>query len=75
MSEYTVSDEFKASADEVWKVIADFGGLIDWAPGIESCETVGEGVGAVRTLGMPDGLVMKERLESPFSTGREEVPV
>src|SRR5438105_1523960 len=26
------------SADDVWKVVSDFGGLAAWMPGIESCE-------------------------------------
>ena len=64
MSEISVNQEFKASADAVWKVLADFGGLGDWAPGLEGCELEGEGVGAVRTLRMKGGVVMKERLES-----------
>src|SRR5262245_33809027 len=29
------------SADEVWKVVRDFGGLAGWMPGIESCRIEG----------------------------------
>src|SRR3954468_24260069 len=29
------------SADEVWKLVRDFGGLAGWMPGIESCRVEG----------------------------------
>jgi carbon monoxide dehydrogenase subunit G len=64
MSEIKVNQEFQASADTVWKELADFGGIGEWAPGLETCTVEGEGVGAVRALGMAGGIAMKERLES-----------
>ena len=64
MSEVKVRYEIGASADRVWEVASDFGGLMKWAAGIESCEADGEGVGAVRTLGAPGGLKIQEGLES-----------
>jgi len=63
MSEFTVNDTFKASADVVWKEFADFGGIGDWAPGVESCDVEGEGIGSVRTVAMAGGVEMKERLD------------
>jgi hypothetical protein len=48
----------------VWELVRDFGGLQRWAAGIESVSVAGEGVGAVRTLGMPGGLTLQERLEA-----------
>ncbi len=64
MGETTVNAEFQASADTVWKLLVDYGGIGDWGPGIESCEVEGEGIGCVRAIGMPGGIVVKERLES-----------
>jgi carbon monoxide dehydrogenase subunit G len=47
------------SADEVWAVIGDFGGIGDWMPGIDSCRVEGED----RILEMM-GMVITERLVS-----------
>ncbi len=63
MPEVHVKDEFDATIEAVWDVIGDFAGIRKWAQ-IESLEVEGEGVGAVRTIGMPGGLTLKERLES-----------
>ena len=42
-----------------------------YSEGIESCTVEGEGVGAVRTLGIPGGLELQERLESWDAGARE----
>jgi len=42
----------------------DFGGVADASPMIETCTVEGEGVGAVRTLGLRGGLSLHERLEA-----------
>ncbi len=70
MAEVKVTEQIGASADAVWKLIRGFGDLTDWAAGIEKCEVMGEGVGAVRTLVMPGGLTLSERLESYDEKGR-----
>jgi hypothetical protein len=70
MSGTEVNQEFQASADTVWKEVADFGGIGEWAPGVESCKLEGEGVGSVRVLGMAGGVVMKERLETLDAAAR-----
>src|SRR5262245_21114819 len=62
MAEVKVEQEIGASADRVWKLMRDFGGLKAWNPGIESCEVEGEGVGAVRTIKM-GAISITERLE------------
>ena len=62
MAEVKVEQEIGASADRVWKLMRDFGGLKAWSPGIESCEVEGEGIGAVRTIKMGT-ISLKERLE------------
>lgn len=62
MAELKVQADFAAKTAAVWEKIADFGGLGDWMPGIESCELEGEGVGATRHLAMGPMKVV-ERLE------------
>ncbi len=64
MGEVIVRRRVGASADTVWDLMSNFGGLVEWNEGIESCTLEGEGVGAVRTLGMPGGLTIQERLET-----------
>ena len=59
-----VSERVEAPADAVWDLLGDFGGVARYTPGIESCQVEGSGVGAVRTLGLPGGLELQERLES-----------
>jgi mxaD protein len=34
--------DIDGSADAVWAIIGDFGGIGDWMPGIESCRVEGE---------------------------------
>jgi len=43
--------------DDVWKVLREFGGLVDYMPGIESCTVDGD----IRTVGMM-GISVKEQL-------------
>ena len=47
------------SADDVWKLTGDFGGLADWMPGIEKCTVEGD----VRTIDM-NGMQIGEQLVS-----------
>ena len=49
--------EIARSADDVWKVVGDFGGLAGWMPGIETCTVDGD----VRTISM-SGMEIGERL-------------
>lgn len=60
--------EFAHSAEKVWKVAGDFGGLKHWLPGILACRVEGSGAAdrggnAVRLVEIFDGSVTKERLE------------
>lgn len=64
MSGISVNLDFTSAADAVWKELADFGGIGVWGPGVVSCKVEGTGVGAVRSVEMPGGMVMEERLES-----------
>jgi hypothetical protein len=51
-----------APIGEVWAVVASFGALKAWIPGVASCSQKGDGVGAIRRIESGFGLV-DERLE------------
>ncbi len=61
MTTVTVSEDIDASADSVWAVLSDFGGIRVGGP-VTSVETEGDGVGMVRTIGMGGGKIV-ERLD------------
>ncbi|MBW2269533.1 MAG: SRPBCC family protein [Deltaproteobacteria bacterium] len=69
MAKIAVEEDYAASAAVVWKRLADFGGLASWMPGVESCETEGDGIGAVRKVVMGPVQVV-ERLEAFDDAGR-----
>lgn len=56
--------EIPASADEVWRIVRDFGAISEWTPPIADADVSGEGVGAERTLTLADGGRVVERLEA-----------
>lgn len=58
----TLNATIDAPLGEVWSMIADFPNLMRWHPLVERCETVGEGVGSVRTVYFTD-FWAAERLE------------
>jgi hypothetical protein len=70
MASVKVTDRIEAGADAVWALLRDFGGVDKFAGGVESCTVEGEGIGAVRTLSLPGGLQLQERLESFDEAGR-----
>jgi carbon monoxide dehydrogenase subunit G len=63
-SEVVVRRRVAAPAPRVWEILSDFAGIAKLSPAIQSCTVEGEGVGAVRTLGMPGGATLQERLEA-----------
>lgn len=63
MSEVVVSREFEAPAERVWAVLADFGD-INWAPGMEKVEVIGDGPGMTRRIFMPDMEPIDEVMQS-----------
>jgi hypothetical protein len=64
MASVKVTDRIAASADRVWDLVCDFGGIGRWAAAVESVTLAGEGIGAVRTIGLPGGVKLQERLEA-----------
>ena len=61
MAEAKVQDTINAEIGAVWAELGNFAG-IQLGPGIDSVEYEGEGVGMLRTIGLPHGNVV-ERLE------------
>ena len=59
-----VTERVSASAGKVWAIFRDFGGVKRFTPEIEQCTLEGEGMGAVRTITMPGGFQLQERLEA-----------
>ncbi len=53
------------SADEVWAVVGDFGGIAGWMPGMDSCRVEGDNR-IVETMGM----TITERLIAKDDAGR-----
>ena len=63
MASVKITDRIAASADKVWDLVGDFGGIQRFSAGIKSCTVEGQGVGAVRTIELPNGMKMQERCE------------
>ena len=63
MTEVLVTDQINASADSVWELVRDFGGIKKWNSGaISDISVEGEGIGAVRTITLPGELTLQEEL-------------
>ena len=65
-----VSERVEAAAEQVWDLFRDFGGVQRFSAGIDKVEVSGAGIGAVRTLSLPGGLSLQERLEAFDERGR-----
>ncbi len=66
-----VTGDIQASAEAVWELVQDFGDIVKWSNGaVESVEVEGEGVGAIRTIGIPGGAQLQERLEAHDANAR-----
>ncbi|HIF97821.1 MAG TPA: SRPBCC family protein [Myxococcales bacterium] len=69
--EVKVTENFAASGESIWELLRDFGGILRWnSNGIESVSVEGEGVGAVRTIGIPGGIQLQEKLEAHDEAAR-----
>lgn len=71
MEKVNVSGTIPASANEVWKLVSDFGELNQFVEAVEKCTSDRTGVGAVRTLTLQDGGIVKEKLQSLDNENRE----
>jgi mxaD protein len=61
----TAAIEIDKSAEDVWAVVGDFGGIGGWMPGIESCRVEGDDR-IIDTMGM----TITEHLVSKDDAGR-----
>ena len=61
----TAEIDIAKSADDVWSVVGDFGGIGGWMPGIESCRVEGDDR-VIETMGM----TITEHLVSRDGAGR-----
>jgi len=65
MTDVKISETVAAPAAKVWELLGDFGGVTKWGGSmLQSCKVEGEGVGAVRRVGLPGGMEITERLEA-----------
>lgn len=64
MASVSLLGQFKSTATEVWESVSDFGGIGKYMDAVSECSCEGTGVGAVRTLTLPDGGVVVEKLVS-----------
>lgn len=62
MHDVTAGEDVPLSADAVWAVIGDFSGIRKWATLVEAEMTEDTPDGKVRTLTMPGGRTVRERL-------------
>ena len=57
-----IEEIINAPIQDVWELISDFENLKRWHPLVERCDTVGQGVGAIRTVFFSDWWA-KEQLD------------
>jgi hypothetical protein len=53
-----------APAEKVWETIGEFGGLADWHPAAVACTTSEDGGDVIRTIAIPGGGSLIEKLEA-----------
>lgn len=72
MTKVHVTDTVDASADTVWKMLYDFGGLEKLLPDmIETCKVEGTGLGATRDIVLKDGGSAFETMSRLDEAGKE----
>lgn len=59
----------KGTPEAVWAKIGDFCAINEWLPAVQACEVSEEGGATYRTLALPDGASIKERLIEETATG------
>jgi uncharacterized protein YndB with AHSA1/START domain len=65
MSKVMVTEELPVPAERVWELVSEFGGIQKWSgPMIEQVTVEGDGVGAVRTIGIAGGVTLQEELRA-----------
>lgn len=64
MADIDVTQEIHAAPIDVWRVVRQFSRAGEWHPGLRAFESTGDAVGALNTLGLPQGGAIVERLAS-----------
>jgi hypothetical protein len=64
MAKVTMETKVPVPADKLWQTIGGFNALPDWHPGVAKSEASGESKGSTRTLTLPNGASLVERLEN-----------
>ncbi len=64
MTAVSLKTRIQASAAKVWETVGDFNGLPKFVEAATKSTMEGEGIGALRTLTLPDGAEIIEKLES-----------
>ena len=60
-----VTEDLQASAESVWELVRGFGEIMKWSgDAIQSVSVEGDGIGAVRTIGIAGGAQLQEKLEA-----------
>lgn len=69
MISVSMKTQINAPAADVWAVISDFNALPKYVAAAVESQVDGEGIGTVRTLTLPDGALLRERLEQLDAEG------
>jgi len=64
MPKVSMSTVVPVPANQVWQLIGNFNAMPQWHPAVKTSEQQGEGVGATRTMTLPDGSKIVEKLEA-----------
>jgi hypothetical protein len=64
MKTVSMSIKINTSAEKLWAIVSDFNGLSKFVAAVTKSTIEGSGVGALRTLTLPDGAQVVEKLES-----------
>jgi hypothetical protein len=62
------SASVKGAPEAVWQKIGEFCAIKDWHPAVKACEESEEGGATFRTLTLPDGGAIKEKLTEQTET-------
>jgi carbon monoxide dehydrogenase subunit G len=63
MASVKITDRIAAPIAKVWDLVGDFGGISRFSSGFKKVECTGKGVGAVRTITLPNDAQIQERCE------------
>lgn len=72
MTRAAVEERIDASADTVWNLVQDFGGIMSWSNGaFHGLSVEGDGIGAIRTINVTSELQVQEQLKAHDDQGKQ----